>query len=384
MRGKIDSMMHRRWLSVALFACLLQCAYPCAASQSAKTGRKSAAEFQVGSTFRKFTPQDKAYNWRGARTHALVTTVWYPAAASAVEHEVEIPGLSDIFVLGRFAQDADLASAPAKFPMIVISHGTGGSALTMSWLGTALAAHGYIAVAVNHPGNNGAEPYTAQGFSTWWERARDLSVVIDSMLADPMFGKRIDSSRIGAAGFSLGGYTMIEIAGGITDTDAFRQFCASPRADGICKSPPEFPTLTEDFERLSKNDTEFQAALRHSSDSFRDPRVRAVFAMAPALGPAFHAASLAKIAIPVMIVAGEADANVPIASSAKYFAANIPGAKLTIFPGNAAHYMFLESCTESSRKMRPLLCTDGAGVDRDKIHARTVALAVDFFGAKLR
>jgi predicted dienelactone hydrolase len=384
MRGKIDFMMHRRWPSVALLVCLLQCAYPGAASQTAKARRNSVAEFQVGSTFRKFTPQDKAYNWRGAQTHALAATVWYPAAASAVEREVEIPGLSDIFELGRAAQDADLASAPAKFPMVVISHGTGGSALTMSWLGHGLAAHGYIAVAVNHPGNNGAEAYTAQGFSTWWERARDLSVVIDSMLADPMFGKRIDSSRIGAAGFSLGGYTMIEIAGGITDTDAFRQFCASPRADGICKSPPEFPKLADDFERLSTSDAEFQAALRHSGDSYRDRRVRAVFAMAPALGPAFHTASLAKIAIPVMIVAGEADANVPIASSAKYFAANIRGAKLKIFPGNAAHYMFLESCTESGRKMRPLLCTDGAGVDRDEIHAKTVGLAVEFFGATLR
>ena len=42
-------------------------------------------------------------------------------------------------------------------------------------------------------------------------------------------------------------------------------------------------------------------------------------------GPAFRAASLAKISIPVEIVAGEADTNVPVASSAKYFAANIRG-----------------------------------------------------------
>jgi dienelactone hydrolase len=179
------------------------------------------------------------------------------------------------FVLGSAAQDADLAYVPNRFPLIVLSHGTGGSALQMAWLGTILARRGYIAVAVNHPGNNATENYMPQGFSTWWERARNLSTVIDFVLSDPMFGKRIDSNRIGAAGFSLGGYTMIEIAGGVTDVDALRQFCPSSRADGLCKSPPEFPTLLEGIEKQSKTDAEFQAALRHPSDLYHDSRVRA-------------------------------------------------------------------------------------------------------------
>lgn len=138
---------------------------------------------------RSFVPK-AAYNWRGANTHALVTTIWYPATSSSVEHPTDIPGLSDVFVLGSTARDADLAATTSKFPLIVMSHGTGGTGLTMSWLGIELARHGYIVAAVNHPGNNGAEPYTAGGFSTWWERARDLSVVIDSMLDDSTFGQR--------------------------------------------------------------------------------------------------------------------------------------------------------------------------------------------------
>lgn len=88
-----------------------------------------------------------------------------------------------------------------------------------------------------------------------------------NLLTDPTLGSHIDNERIGAAGFSLGGYTMIEIAGGITDPAAFKEFCASPRADGICKSPPEFPTLVEDFDKLPKDDPDFQATLRHRSDS---------------------------------------------------------------------------------------------------------------------
>jgi len=96
---------------------------------------------------------------------------------------------------------------------VLLSHGTGGSAVQMAWLGMELARHGYIAVAVNHPGNNATEPYTAEGFALWWERATDLSEVLDGMLADATFGARIDARRVGAAGFSMGGYTVLELAG---------------------------------------------------------------------------------------------------------------------------------------------------------------------------
>jgi predicted dienelactone hydrolase len=269
----------------------------------------------------------------------------------------------------------------------VLSHGTGGSALMLGWLATRLASHGYIAAAVNHPGNNATEPYTPSGFSLWWERARDLSVVIDKMLEDSEFGARIDSGRIGAAGFSLGGYTMIEIAGGITDRAAYQRFCKSPAADGICKSPPEFPQLLNYFNRLdeaAKNDPEIARSLSEEKESHRDSRVRAVFAIAPALGPAFLPEGLKQIAMPVEIVAGLEDDNVPITSSAKYFAANIPGSKLVLLKGGVQHYQFLSSCTAVGRKSLPLLCTDKPGLDRDSIHEKAAAMAIAFFDARLR
>lgn len=365
-----------RWSALA---CIVWLGLP----PAAWSRTKPSGEFKVGMAFRRFVP-DKAYDWRGAQTQALVTTIWYPASRDAQERPPEIPGISGFFVVPAAAQDAKLSTQRAKFPLIVLSHGTGGSGLSVAWFGAALASHGYIVAAVNHPGNNATEPYSARGFATWWERARDLSTVIDFLLADERFGGRIDDARIGAAGFSLGGYTMIEIAGGLTDPNAFRAFCASPQKDGICKSPPEFPTLFEDFEKLSRSDPEFQAALRHAGDSYRDPRVRAVFAMAPALGPAFPAAGLARISLPVAIVAGESDANVPVASSARYFAANIPGATLTLFPGSVGHYVFLDTCTEPARKQNPTVCQDAEGVDRDGIHAKTVSLAVKFFEKALQ
>jgi predicted dienelactone hydrolase len=340
--------------------------------------------FKVGVGQKSFVPY-KPYSWRGAKTHALLTTVWYPAHPASVEQPQWLgPPDAPLFAVGSAAPGARPASG--RFPLIALSHGTGGSALMLGWLGTVLASHGYIAAAVNHPGNNALEPYTASGFSLWWERAKDLSEVIDHMLADPDFGVRIDSKRIGAAGFSLGGYTMIEIAGGITDRTAYQEFCRSPAADAICKSPPEFPQLLDYFQRLDetgKSDPEIGASLGREKDSHRDSRVRAVFAIAPALGPAFRPAGLSKIAIPVQIVAGTEDDNVPVASSAKYLASHIPGSKLVLLEGGVRHYEFLGSCTAAGRQRLPLLCTDQAGVDRDAIHEKTAAMAVAFFDTHL-
>ena len=157
----------------------------------------------------------------------------------------------------------------------------------------------------------------------WWERARDLSAVIDGTLADPTFTTRIDAERIGAAGFSLGGYTMIAIAGGITSLAHFREFCASPDADGACQAPPKFGDLRAKAKALADNDEAFRSALANDSRPYRDKRVRAVFAMAAARGPAFPPESLERIDIQVAIVAGAADAIVPVGSSARSYAPRI-------------------------------------------------------------
>lgn len=373
----------KRTIGAIAVACQMAIASPIC-GHAANEAAAVPKNFKVGVTNRVFTP-GKSYDWRGAKTHTLIATVWYPADATAVEQDQWIgrPG-SPLFSAEKAARDAQPAASPERHPLIVLSHGTGGTALQMAWLGTVLASHGYVTVAVNHPGNNALEAYTPMGFSVWWERAKDLSTVIDGMLADPEFGRRIDSSRIGAAGFSLGGYTMIEIAGGITVPAAILDFCKSSPADGICKSPPEFPQLWSTFKRLTTSDPAFQRELRNAGNSYRDPRVRAVFAMAPALGPAFPPEGLRKISIPVRLVAGAADQNVPVGSGAKYFASNIPGAKLTILPNGVGHYVFLDRCAGAGKRFLPILCTDDAHVSRSKIHAQTARLAVSFFGSVLK
>jgi predicted dienelactone hydrolase len=201
------------------------------------------------------------------------------------------------------------------------------------------------------------------------------------LLQDPTLKSVIDPKRMGAAGFSLGGYTMFEIAGARTDPALFQKFCRSAQAQG-CTDPPEFPNLFERWAQLESTSQQFRSAVRQAGRSYRDPRIRAVFAIAPALGPAFIPDSLGDITVPVTIVAGTEDRIVPVGPNAQRLAELTPRASLTLFPG-AAHYTFLASCTDFGVLAQPQLCTDSIGVDRDAFHRRAIEAAVQFFDKTL-
>jgi predicted dienelactone hydrolase len=305
---------------------------------------------RVGMVTRNFT-DDKRKNWQGTASRPLTTTIWYPAAATATKEETIFGGPPDeeVFVPVTVAAGAEVSSASPKYPLILLSHGTGGSAIQMMWLGYYLASRGYIVAAVNHHGNTAAEQqrtgqhvsllYTAQGFLLYWERARDLTAMLDKVLADPVFGPHIDQNRIGAAGFSLGGYTVVSSAGGIFNPQEFDAFCRSPQRDFTCEPQPEFRGAPSLFAELKKIDPVVQESLRHASDSYRDKRIKRVFAIAPALGGGFTKAGLSRVKIPVFVVIGQADKVTPLATNAQRYAKLIKGSRLTVLAEQVGHYI---------------------------------------------
>jgi predicted dienelactone hydrolase len=232
-----------------------------------------------------------------------------------------------LFSVGSAAPDAAPAVG-ARHPLILLSHGNGDMAASLGWLGTALAAHGFVAVAVNHPGNNVLEDYTVEGFSLCWLRATDLGAVIDAMLDDKTFASQIDPARIGAAGHSLGGYTVLASAGGITNPEQLQEFCRSPAADASCDARPPQPEMRRKTVLRLATDPDFRQRYGKSGNAYRDARIRAVFAMAPGPGHVFTAESLENISIPVAIVAGSADEIVPASAAAETYARAIPHATL--------------------------------------------------------
>ena len=337
-------------------------------------------QFKVGMVTRSFV-DEKRKNWQRTAPRPLRTAVWYPAAATPTKEETIFGGApeKEIFAPVTVAPDAEISRAFRNYPLVLLSHGTGGSSVQMMWLGYYLAARGYIVAAVNHHGNTSAEREpAAQGFLLYWERAKDLRAVLDKLLVDTFFGQRIDRDRIGAAGFSLGGYTVLSLAGGVFSLQQFETFCSSPQRDFTCQPQNEFPDAPRLFEDLKKTDPIVQESLRHAGDSYKDKRIKRVFAISPALGSGFTAAGLSKVRVPVLIVIGQADTITPLATNAQRYADLIKGARLRVIEGEVGHYTFLAECNAHGKAVVDI-CRDGGATDRALVHNQVAQLAFDFF-----
>ncbi|MFN0025096.1 MAG: alpha/beta hydrolase family protein [Parvularculaceae bacterium] len=314
-------------------------------------------------------------SWAGDAYRPLATTLWYPAAADAKIEEIVIPAGNPAFIGGWAARDA--APLDAKRPLIVLSHGTGGAAFQMMWLARRLVAAGYIVAAVDHHGNSAAEAkYDARGFMLPAERAADVTAVIDRLLEDPAYGPLIDGARIGVAGFSLGGHTVVTLAGGVSSFAQFEAFCAGAPADAACKPQAEFPEARATFDAMLADDAVLRRRLTEQGASYADPRIKSFVAIAPALAQAFTDDSLRKITAPIAIISAGADTVAPVATNAERLAGKIFDAKATTIDG-AAHYSFLNECTPRGRRFLPI-CKD-AGAARADLHDRAATLAIEHF-----
>lgn len=341
---------------------------------------KRTAPTSVAMTRLAFVDADRdAWSAKGPRP--LAVTVWHPAAERATAPAVVVPAEKPIFV-GGFAQ-TDGAPEPGVHPLVVLSHGTGGSAFQMMWLARRLAEAGYIAAAVDHHGNSAAEAaFDPRGFRMPWERARDQSAVIDRLLADKTFGPLIDRDRIAAAGFSLGGFTALQLVGARADPGVFAAFCGSAEADATCGPQREFPEAEAKFQELVAEDPRLAARQADARDSFRDPRIKAAIALAPAPGQMLTAESLFSISVPVLIFVGAADKIAPAAGNAAHIEGLVAKARLEKIDG-AGHYVFLNACTKGG--VRALaVCRDAAGVERAAVHDRVAADIVKFLDGALR
>ena len=124
------------------------------------------------------------------------------------------------------------ASAPAtKAPLVIFSHGFGGCATQSTFLTEALANRGYFVVAPQHQdarcggvqqqSGRGARSRPQEPFQnpeawsdrTFVDRADDVRAVLDAIAHDRDLAARVDVGRVALAGHSLGGYTVVGLAG---------------------------------------------------------------------------------------------------------------------------------------------------------------------------
>ncbi|MDX2105122.1 MAG: dienelactone hydrolase family protein [Candidatus Melainabacteria bacterium] len=115
----------------------------------------------------------------------------------------------------------DESAYPA--PLILFSHGYHGINVQCGFAKKLLAQNGYIVVAPNHkdaigaPGSLAIHPIFARtkkwNHSTFEYRADDIKNLLAYLKEDPQWRDKIDWDKIGICGTSLGGYTVLGLAG---------------------------------------------------------------------------------------------------------------------------------------------------------------------------
>jgi len=118
--------------------------------------------------------------------------------------------------------------AKGPFPVIIFSHGLGGSVEAGGYWGTHWSSHGYVSIHIQHAGSDSSiwknsslrtlksDAQKAATGANLILRARDVAFTV-SKLAElnrkgPLSGK-IDATRLGMSGHSFGGATTMAVAG---------------------------------------------------------------------------------------------------------------------------------------------------------------------------
>ena len=197
--------------------------------------------------------------------------VWYPADGTEQPFAY---ARGNGGLMGSVATDAPPAKCP-RVPLVLFSHGLGGCALQSTFITEELARHGYVVAAPDHQdaatcGIDG-EALRMQNLRTdhplldparWTEqsevgRLHDLRAAIKRVADDAALARIADTRRVGAVGHSMGGYSVLGMAGGWA--------------------------------------------------TWRTPDVKAVIAFSPYVAPFLVHGTLSKLAIPVMYQGAQFD-----------------------------------------------------------------------------
>ena len=163
------------------------------------------------------------------------------------------------------------AASGGRTPLVIFSHGFHGTNTQSSFLMRALANAGYLVVAPNHRdagGAGGLRERPEMGFgkpddwtaSIYKDRADDITSLVRALKADAKWSASIDWSQLALAGHSLGGYTVLGLAG--------------------------------------------------AWSSWKLPEVKAVLALSPYASPFINSHTLGALAVPVMYQGGTRDIGI--------------------------------------------------------------------------
>jgi len=290
----------------------------------------------------------------------LDVAVWYPTSERG---KADIVG--DNIVFSGTAALRDAKPTAGAHPLLLISHGYGGNWRNLNWLAQQMADEGYIVAAPDHPGTT-TRNKKPQDAKQLWLRPQDLHHVLDKLLAEPDLAGLVDTHRIAALGHSLGGWTVLELAGGRFDSRRFMADCQQYAVLAGCKL-----ASTLGIDQPSASDM--------LSLNMRDSRIKAVVSLDLGLARGFTPESLKQITIPVLVMAAQADSDeLPARLESGYLAEHIPVAlQRYVHVEGATHFSFMQLCKPGAAALidaqdpgEGIVCQDGGSFSRAEIHQR--------------
>lgn len=226
-----------------------------------------------------------------------------------------------------------------KYPLVLISHGNGGTHILYRTISTYLAKNGYVVAMLEHYGNNRNNNTLGFTEKNLQYRPRHIKLTINELIADEFFGGSIIQDQISMIGHSFGGYTALAIAGGIPWSQ-----------DG------------------------------HTIEVERDGRIKALVLMAPAAMFFMPQNSLRNVKVPILLVVGEKDHITPKQWTEDVILNGVPDkSKVQVKRiENAGHYSFLSPFPPELSNPGFPPSTDPAGFNREEFHRKLPKLIHDF------
>jgi predicted dienelactone hydrolase len=246
-------------------------------------------------------------------------------------------------------------------PLVVLSHGRGGSFVVHHDTAERLADAGFVVAALNHPGDTELDKSLFYDLSIYMQRPLDVKRVIDYLTGASPLATTIDPSRIGIYGFSRGGYTALVAIGANPDFALGLPLCQE-RTDKICDQirAQEYP----------------KEPLTH------DRRIKAAVVADP-VSVFFTAEGLAGITIPVQLWGSEkgGDNVEPKTVEAVNTALKAPHTFTKV--DHSQHFSFLLVCPPKCVEQGLVICIDPPGLDRAQFHEQFNDALTKFFRANL-
>lgn len=226
------------------------------------------------------------------------------------------------------AAAANASVAPGRFPVVIISHGKGGTPFGYVSIAGHLAAQGYVVAMPQHHRDNFEDNSGSESPEVLASRPRHISFIIDELTRAAGLSDHVATAHAAVVGHSMGGYTALAAAG------------ATPR--DLAGSP--VPTR-------------------------RDDRIRALVLLAPATPWVAHPGALAEVRVPILLLSGGRDGILHPWHLENVLRGVTAAAPVThrVVPG-AGHFSFLAPFPPEMCRPDFAPSTDPAGFDRAAFH----------------